>query len=54
MIISTLQALHAEDEGTKIISSGFRMLLDAARKTADEFVSRSRMEDGERRNENEK
>ena len=54
MIISTLQALHAEDEGTKIISSGFRMLLDAARKTADEFAGRFGMDGGERRNENEK
>lgn len=49
MIISTLQALHAEDEGTKIISSGFKMLLDAARKTADEFVNRPRTDEGEKR-----
>ena len=49
MIISTLQALHAEDEGTKIISSSFRMLLDAARKTADEY--RSKLDEGERRNQ---
>ena len=54
MIIHTLQALHAEEEGTKIISSGFRMLLEAARKTADEFANRSRMDEGERRNQNEK
>ena len=46
MIISTLQTLHAEDEGTKIISSGFRMLFDAARKTADEFANRSGMDEG--------
>ena len=46
MIISTLQILHAEDEGTKIISSGFRMLFDAARKTADEFANRSGMDEG--------
>ena len=46
MIISTLQALHAEDMGTKIISSGFRMLFDAARKTAGEFASRSEMDEG--------
>ena len=54
MIINTLQALHAEDEGTKIISRGFKMLLDAAKKTADEFAGRSRMDEGERRNQNEK
>ena len=46
MIISTLQALHAEDMGTKIISSGFRMLFDAARKTAGEFASRFEMDEG--------
>jgi hypothetical protein len=46
MIISTLQILHAEDEGSKIISSGFRMLFDAARKTADEFANRSGMDEG--------
>ena len=54
MIINTLQALHAEDEGTKIISSGIRMLFDAARKTADEFANRSAADNGERRNQNEK
>ncbi|MBR6541709.1 MAG: DUF2974 domain-containing protein [Anaerotignum sp.] len=54
MIIQTLQALHAEDEGSKIISSGLRMLVDAARKTADEFAGRTRMDEGERRNQNEK
>ncbi|MBQ5708945.1 MAG: DUF2974 domain-containing protein, partial [Anaerotignum sp.] len=54
MIINTLQALHAEDEGTKIISSGIRMLFDAAKKTADEFAGRSAADNGERRNQNEK
>ncbi|MBQ9091738.1 MAG: hypothetical protein IJY52_05680, partial [Anaerotignum sp.] len=54
MIINTLQALHAENEGTKIISNGFKMLLQAAKKTADEFSSRSRLDEGERRNQNEK
>ena len=42
MIVSTLQALHAEDECTKIISSGFKMLFQAVRKTADEFANRPR------------
>ena len=51
MIISALQTLHAEDEGTKIISRGLKMLLDAARKTADEFAGRSRLDNGERRNQ---
>ena len=54
MVISTLQIIHAEDEGTKIISNGIRMLVDAARKTADEFSARSRTDEGERRNQNEK
>ena len=54
MVISTLQMIRAEDEGTKIISSGIRMLVDAARKTADEFAGRSRTDEGERRNQNEK
>ena len=54
MIVNTLQALHAEDEGTKIISSGFKMLFQAVRKTADEFASRPRSNEGERGNKNEK
>ena len=49
MVITTLQTLHAEDEETKIISSGIRMLFDAAKKTADAFAGRSVMDDGERR-----
>lgn len=54
MIISTLQALHAEEEGTKIISSSLKILFDAARKTVDEFAGRSGMDQGKEGIKNEK
>ncbi len=54
MVVNTLRALHAEDEGTKIISSGVKLLFQAVRKTADEFKNRSREDAEKRENKNEK